>query len=108
MSYIIYGTDGIVVGGHKGTKILNGIYMIEDDYIVNRKAWENDSRNYNLKALIGYGCDNVEYMANVRIDYIITKGNNDDEVQQLINDNELTIMQCYAPKNGKNQMSIMM
>lgn len=103
MSYMIYGTDGIVIEGHKGTRILKGIFMIEDEYWVNRKAWENDSRNYYIKALIGYGCDNIDAMEKVRIDYIITLDSNEDEVQQLISDNKLSIMHCKAPKGIRKE-----
>lgn len=103
MPYMIYGSDGIVIQGHKGTKILKGIFMIEDDYVVNRRKWENDSRNYYIKALIGYGCDNADAMENVRIDYIVTLDGDNKDVKQLMEDNELIMMKCKAPKGVRKE-----
>lgn len=46
--YIVYGTDELMIDGHRCRKIAEGVYEPCGSYIVTKDVWERDERNKGI------------------------------------------------------------
>ncbi len=68
-NYIVYGTDELIIDGHRCKKLDEGVYEPRGAYIVTRDAWENDKRNKGF-VLITIRENEWEH----RVIYVVTEG----------------------------------